>query len=328
MQTIPPVTEAHPRSRSFAERIFISPSENRLRAGWRLLAQFIMMSFLGFFLSLIIGVILVSRQETVTPTSLLLQLATLLAITISVFLCRRLLDHRSITSLGLKLDSLLFIDLVVGIFISALMMSLTFVIQWALGLLTFQGFTWQSLPSTAIVQGLFNALILFIIVSWQEELFSRGYQLQNIADGLNIPWGVILSSLIFAVMHLGNPNVFTSADSALRVILGLVLAGIFLAYGCLRTKQLWLPIGLHIGWNFFEGPVFGFQVSGMEVFRLVEQTVDGPPAITGGTFGPEAGLIILPAFILGFASVYIYSRLVHKSSRGERAFLTIENRKS
>ena len=315
-------------SRSLFTCILISPTERRLRAGWRLLAQFIMMNILGFFLSMIAGAFLLSRGAEFNVDSLLLQLAACLAITISVFLSRRLLDHRSITSIGLKVDSLLFIDLAIGILISAMIMSLTFVLQWALGMLNFQGFAWQNLPSTAIVQGLLNALLLFIIVGWQEELFSRGYQLQNIADGLNIPWGVILSSLIFAAMHLANPNVFTSMDSALRVLLGLVMGGIFLAYGYLCTRQLWLPIGLHIGWNFFEGTVFGFQVSGLGMFRLVEQTVNGPPAITGGAFGPEAGLIILPGFILGFVSVYVYTRVIRKTISRDIVLSTTENLES
>ena len=116
-------------------------------------------------------------------------------------------------------------------------------------------------------------------------------------------WGVILSSLIFALMHLGNPNVSVMA------VLGLIAAGFFLAFGYLRTRHLWLPIGLHIGWNFFEGTVFGFQVSGLDIYRLIEQTVQGPQIFTGGEFGPEAGLILIPGLALGVALIYFYSRI-------------------
>jgi hypothetical protein len=87
-----------------------------------------------------------------------------------------------------------------------------------------------------------------------------------------------------------------------------VVAGVFFAFGYMRTSLLWLPIGIHFGWNFFEGTVFGFQVSGLTNFSLIQQTVSGPPLITGGGFGPEAGLIVLPALGLGAVLIYIYTR--------------------
>jgi hypothetical protein len=73
------------------------------------------------------------------------------------------------------------------------------------------------------------------------------------------------------------------------------------------TKQLWLPIGLHIGWNFFEGVIFGFPVSGMNSYKLVLLRESGPKTWTGGEFGPEAGLLVLPALLLGVILMYLYS---------------------
>ena len=144
--------------------------------------------------------------------------------------------------------------------------------------------------------------------SWQwagkKSCWHAGYWLQNLAEGLNPAWAVLISSALFALGHLLNPNVSWNA------ILGLVFAGIFLAYGYLRTRQLWLPIGLHIGWNFFEGTVFGFQVSGLtEMPQMIRQVVQGPELITGGLFGPEAGLVVLPAMALGVLLIFGFSRL-------------------
>jgi hypothetical protein len=109
--------------------------------------------------------------------------------------------------------------------------------------------------------------------------------------------------VIFALLHIFNPGAGPAA------ILGLVFAGYFLAFGWLRTGRLWLSIGLHIGWNFFEGTVFGFQVSGLDLFTLMRHTVSGPAWATGGSFGPEAGAIIIPAYILGVALILAYTRL-------------------
>jgi hypothetical protein len=105
-------------------------------------------------------------------------------------------------------------------------------------------------------------------------------------------------------LHLGNPNA-TWVSAA-----GIFLAGLFLAYGYLTTKQLWLPIGLHIGWNFFEGVVFGFPVSGLDIYRLMRTTISGPDLWTGGAFGPEAGLVLLPGLLLGAALIFAYSRFI------------------
>jgi ethanolamine transporter EutH len=113
---------------------------------------------------------------------------------------------------------------------------------------------------------------------------------------------VFLSSAVFGILHWSNPN------AAWNSVVGIFLAGIFLAFAYTRTRKLWLPIGLHIGWNFFEGVVFGFPVSGLDIFQLVHHTVTGPELWTGGAFGPEAGLIIFPALLLGSLLVIFYTR--------------------
>ena len=61
------------------------------------------------------------------------------------------------------------------------------------------------------------------------------------------------------------------------------------------------------GWNFFEGTLFGFPVSGQYQYQLIRQTVTGPDLITGGTFGPEAGLIMLPVLVVGVVGIYWYT---------------------
>jgi hypothetical protein len=147
-----------------------------------------------------------------------------------------------------------------------------------------------------------GTLIVYVAVGYYEELLSRGYHLQNLADGLNLPLGLMLSSAVFSVAHLTNPG------AKLLSVIGIFAAGFFLAYGWLRTRQLWIPIGLHIGWNFFQGTVFGFPVSGLGGFHLIRQTVAGPEVVTGGAFGPEAGLAGLAAMGIGAGLIWLYTR--------------------
>ena len=281
-------------------KIFISPAEPRLRAGWRLVLQTIWMVILVICVMLPIGFL--NEGNFDGGDMIWMQILQLFAFTLSIFLARRFLDRRSFVSLGLKLDRFVWRDLLVGIGITFVMMGLIFAIELALGWLTIDALAWQVDPVGTVLGQMTLVFIGFVLVGWNEELLSRGYHLQTLISGTNVFWGVFLSSAVFGVLHLGNPNAtWVSA-------VGILFAGIFLAYGYLRTRQLWLPIGLHIGWNFFEGAVFGFPVSGTDTYRLIRSTVTGPIAWTGGPFGPEAGLIMIPAFIVGFVLIYAYSQ--------------------
>jgi len=291
--------------RSIGARVFLSPEERRLRAGWRLSIQFLLM---GILLAIML-VPLAVATEVASPGwmerngFLASEIAMLFATTISVFLARRFLDRRSFGSMGLRLGRKAVTDVFTGILITGLMMGLIFLLMSAADWLKVEGFAWQSDPPRIVLKGVLEFGLLFVLVGWNEELLFRGYQLQSLASGTNLLWGVVLSSLLFGAAHLGNPG----AGNVGGVLLGITLAGLFMAYAYTRTRSLWLSIGIHVGWNFFEGVVFGFPVSGLDIYRLTHVQVTGPELWTGGSFGPEAGLILLPAMCLGFALVHIYS---------------------
>ena len=295
--------ESPPEQRSFLHKIFISPGELRLRAGWRLLLQSLFLVLIMGLLGILANQVPGFLSDITYPAFLLLgALVTSLAITISVFLARRYLDRRSFTSLGLRVNSQALIDILFGIGLTGLMMGLIFIVLWAVSWLQIESFAWQVENWGNVAASILAVVALFTFVSWQEELLTRGYWLQNLSAGLSQSLGVLLSSAVFALAHWFNPNLNWQG------LLGLFLAGLFLAYGYLRTRQLWLPIGLHLGWNFFEGTLFGFPVSGQYEYQLIRQTVTGPDFITGGSFGPEAGLVLLPVLILGAAGIYYYTK--------------------
>jgi len=289
-----------PSSRPWLSRIFLSSSEPRLRAGWRLLCHLVLLVVIFILLSLfLVPVAAVAPQYL----NLALQVSAGVAITLATFLARRWVDHRSIISLGLRWNRQALQDLFFGFLLSGLLLGGVFLVEWAFGWLKIDdtAFTAVSLPS--VLYELALIFLLFVLVGWQEELLSRGYWLQNLAEGIRMPGAVLLSSGMFALAHLANPNVSPMA------FVGLTAAGLFLAYGYLGTHQLWLPIGLHIGWNFFEGPVFGFPVSGTtDFFSLLDLSRGGPQWLTGGAFGPEAGLIQYPLLLLGVWLIARYSR--------------------
>ena len=291
------MSEIQPRQeRSILAQIFLSPDEPRLRAGWRLLLQTLLMLVFGTIIGAIALALGILDLDSIWG-----QVLNFLIITGSVYVARRWLDKRSFESLGLKLDRHTLIDLLTGIGITFVQMGFIYVVMLSLGWLTFEGFAWEFDPVNVVVMGVLSFFVVFIFVGWNEELLSRGYHLQTIASGLNLFWGVVISSAVFGLLHLGNPNA-TWVSAA-----GIFFAGVYLAYGYIRTRQLWLPIGLHIGWNFFEGVVFGFPVSGLDIYALTRITVHGPELWTGGAFGPEAGLIVLPSLIVGALLIYLYT---------------------
>jgi hypothetical protein len=291
------------------KHLFLSPTEPRLRAGWRLLIQTILFLALTICFGILILVpysLLGNGELSGFPYMLAGEVIEVFPITLSVFLARRFLDKRSFASLGFKLNWQALVDILAGITITFVMMGLIYLIMWSLGWIQFEGFAWEEAQPAAVVMNTLLIFLTFVLVGWNEELLCRGYHLQTFASSLNTFWGVAISSIIFGCLHLLNPNAtWISA-------VGIFLAGLFLAYGYLRTRQLWLPIGLHIGWNFFEGAVFGFPVSGMEFYRLIRHTVSGPELWTGSAFGPEAGLVVLPALALGAVLVHAYATVKRK----------------
>ena len=291
------MSEIQPRQeRSIIAQIFLSPDEPRLRAGWRLLLQTLLMLVFGTIIGAIALALGILDLDSIWG-----QILNFIIITGSVYVARRWLDKRSFESLGLKLDKHTLLDLFAGIGITFVQMGFIYLLMLGLGWLTFEGFAWEFDPINVVVTSVLSFFVVFIFVGWNEELLSRGYHLQTIASGLNLFWGVIISSAVFGLLHLGNPNA-TWVSAA-----GIFFAGVYLAYGYIRTRQLWLPIGLHIGWNFFEGVVFGFPVSGLDIYALTRITVHGPEIWTGGAFGPEAGLIVLPSLIVGGLLIYLYT---------------------
>ena len=182
------------------------------------------------------------------------------------------------------------------------MMGLIFLAEYSFGWLRVAGFAWQSQRAPEVLLNASTFLLICLIVGWNEELMSRGYHLQTVASGTNIWWGWFLSSTVFGLLHLANPNANWMA------VAGIFLAGVFLGYAYIRTGQLWLSIGLHTGWNFFEGVVFGFPVSGLAFYPLPRIVVQGPTGWTGGEFGPEAGMVLVPALLVGFLLVFLYTR--------------------
>lgn len=144
------------------------------------------------------------------------------------------------------------------------------------------------------------SVLLFLIVAVVEEALFRGYVLKNLMLSTNKYVALVISSVLFSLMHGFNPNM------SLFSFLDLFCAGMILGITYIFTKNLWYPIGLHFGWNLFQTHL-GFNVSGQDFYSVLEFNYTSPNLLNGGEFGFEGSILSLFAQVLIFAaSVYYY----------------------
>jgi membrane protease YdiL (CAAX protease family) len=144
-----------------------------------------------------------------------------------------------------------------------------------------------------------EVLLLLLGGALLEEVMFRGYPFQRLVEAVGPVWAVTVASALFAAAHLGNPN----AGGVLSwAFFNTIAIGVLLAVAYLRTRTLWFPFGIHFGWNFALGFVFGLPVSGLSDFSvLVHGSIRGRRWLTGGAYGLEnsgAAAILLALSLL------------------------------
>ena len=102
--------------------------------------------------------------------------------------------------------------------------------------------------------------VLLLVAALAEEAAFRGYPLQTLSRAHLVWLGILLTSLPFGFVHLGNPNVVPGVTFA-----NTAFAGVWLAAAYLRTRSLWFPLGVHWGWNWALGWIFGLPISGLRI---------------------------------------------------------------
>ena len=265
-----------------------------IRLGWLRALLFFIASFItsqifagiGMVVALLISgfdISTLSNQDAIIDELnkinflLLLKIIEFFALMFCLWLFMKFIDRKPLMSLGLKYEGFQQ-DFKFGLILGAGLIAIGFFSLFILGYVRVESF---SFPFMDIVL----YFILFVVVAFHEEIMLRGYILRSLMESMNRYLALAISSLIFMTVHLLNPNI-----SFLGAV-NLFLAGIVLGIYYVHKSNLWLPIGMHLTWNFFQGPIFGFEVSGIKSQSLIKQTVNGSDLITGGKFGFEASLL-------------------------------------
>jgi membrane protease YdiL (CAAX protease family) len=224
-----------------------------------------------------------------TPAGLRLyiELVSVAAILLAAWLMVRFVDRRPFISLGFA-PRLAVRDIAVGLIIGLGMMAACIAVLSVCG--------WARAEATAAFSASLFAIAALAMIAntFTQEIMVRGYMQQTIQSDFGRLSGVLVSALLFLALHLG------AIRGEILPAISIFAAGVLLGTAYAVTGNLWLPIALHFGWNFLQGPVLGQNVSGQSLdagWRLFR--VGGPPLMTGGRFGIEGGLVAIIVTILG-----------------------------
>lgn len=214
-----------------------------------------------------------------------------LGVVSSTLLYRYFVDDKKFQSLGLSFNKI-GKEGIMGIVWAVGILALSFLIVWGLNGV-------DIIQTEAIGIGLLGYLSFFFLVAIVEEFVFRGYLLQMMTEHLNYKVAILVTSLGFAIIHLANDHFTWIA------FCNLTLGGILMALLYFKYKSLYAPIGFHWLWNYFQGNILGFGVSGNDVMGVLQISIQEPNWLSGGRFGLEGS--IFTCLLLGAAIFYLWS---------------------
>jgi membrane protease YdiL (CAAX protease family) len=249
-----------------------------IKQGWlRALIYFILFVALAFLLQLFVFPVI---DNAVTDAQLKLPVTyTSMAIVIVgfTFLMTRFIDRQSFKSLGFDWGEYKS-DGGMGMFTAIAMLGLgTLLLLWQ-NRLVFTDYQFD--PAALSIQ-----FLLMVIVAFTEEICFRGYLLNNLMKSTNKWIALFVTAVLFGVVHATNPS------AGVLPIVNIFIAGVLLGCNYIFTRNLWFAIFFHFTWDFMQGPILGYEVSGLEMKTLLQQDVTGSDLWTGGKFGFEGSLL-------------------------------------
>ncbi|MBS5316995.1 MAG: CPBP family intramembrane metalloprotease [Clostridiales bacterium] len=274
------------------KKLFIGP-DGCIRSGWQMILLYLAMNIAQLAIimpiNIILGIIIgiqsirgdVSGIEAFLTSyayqSITIALCNLISI-VAIIILFKVMNRKTTENMGLTPVKRDYKDLLIGLLLGAASITLIIGINYIMGDTRFNGvhITWDLLVG----------LILFISVGFVEEILVRGCFQHIIYYRHGIAWAIIIPSLIFSVMHFLNPNISYIAT------LNIALVGIVFGIMTYKSGNLWMAIGYHITWNYFQGNIFNIEVSGSAYGRgLIKSIRVEDNLLNGGAFGIEGGLI-------------------------------------
>jgi membrane protease YdiL (CAAX protease family) len=276
--------------------VFVN-SQFELRSGWKVAVYSAILAILYVVWAMFLGIVVAWIYPSLVPTTADMRALALFALAMffpvigALLIMARLIDHVPLSVFGITLHDRWLQDFGMGVAIASGMLGLTLVGSFLFGNVQI---VWGSGSISAI--GI--TLVMLAVAAINEELVFRGYPLQMLMKGTG-PWvATLLVSSIFGLVHVLNPG------ATVLSVVNTILAGILLSLAYWKTRSLWLPYGVHLGWNAGLAVVLGYPVSGIETPSLLKTQVSGPATVLGGSYGPEDGMLGTVIFLLGAVVIY------------------------
>ena len=228
---------------------------------------------------------LFSEMSFDSPVMLILTGFSLLGSFAALWVATKFIDRKPLMSIGLSVKDKAN-EMLIGLGFALAFIGGLFLVLWLIGAINITGYV-------GFKPGVFIVSVMLFMAAFDEELIFRGYILNNMMDSTSNRWIALAgSSLLFALLHSGNTNVWSTWVPMTE----LFAAGFILGISYTFTKNLWFPTFFHFGWNFFQG-LFGFEISGFNVdsWKIIshENTGNVPDIVSGGAFGIEGSVITL-----------------------------------
>jgi membrane protease YdiL (CAAX protease family) len=269
------------------DAIFIE--NDRLRPIWRCFLAVVLLFAVSVFTLEVLETVFAIQDvhSSVMVVAFWQSLIGLVATLASYKLMTAIFDRRPLGSVGLAFHPRWWRELVRGLGVGAAMLSLVVALEGMGGL---AHFTFSPHPMLKVGA---TSFVMFAVAAAHEEAVFRGYPFQRLVESLTPVGAIAVTSMLFGLAHLGNPH--RTWISTLNT----ALVGIPFAIAYLRTRSLWMPIGMHFIWNYLMDFLLGLPVSGLNMApSILTAHVRGPAWLTGGAYGPEGGLLAMGAILV------------------------------
>jgi membrane protease YdiL (CAAX protease family) len=240
-----------------------------------------------------------NKQDSIMPILFIVLYNFTISI-LFVILFRKFIDRKTVYSLGWELKNY-GSHALIGLFAAVAIIGTGTFILIAFNYLRFTGWFING-------QDLFISLGIMVFVAIAEELVFRGYVLNNLMQSTNRYAALAISALIFGIAHATNPNFSWLAFT------NIILAGFILGINYIYTQNLWYAVVFHFAWNFLQGPIVGYEVSGLNFQSIFQMEINGNEIITGGKFGFEGSIVASALVIIAtLIQAYVYERKLKAS---------------
>lgn len=270
--------------------------DRKLRLAWRIILA-IILSIAANVLALEIAGAAGRSERSIDAVYRPAAMLLLIGVYAALLLFADKIHHNPLNAMGLGRTNAVR-DSIAGFFLGAAMIGVAVLGTAVFGRVTFS--VRFNAHTFAILIG-----VVFILTTgaMTEELMFRGYPFQRLVEAAGPVGAMLAMSGLFGAAHIGNPH------ATFWAVTNTIAVGVLLCVAYLRRRNLWLPWGIHFGWNAVLGVGFGLPVSGLTEFAaIVHGRASGPTWLTGGAYGIEGGALGTIAIAFGFLPLLWFTR--------------------